>query len=93
MRFGDSELRRRLAMLALVGFVFQHLAYPGTGPVENLVAHVADPYHVTCVSGGIPFVCCPSDSLLYSEPDLFVAAERLITFNWPYLDQSRAPGF
>lgn len=36
-------------MLALVGFVFQHLAYPGTGPVENLVAHVKDPYHVTCV--------------------------------------------
>ena len=37
----------RLAMVALVGFVFQHGAYPGTGPVANLIAHVKDPFHVT----------------------------------------------
>lgn len=40
----------RLAMVALVGFVFQHGAYPGTGPVANLIAHVKDPFHVTCAT-------------------------------------------
>ena len=50
-----SEGRRcRLAMLALVGFVFQHGAYPGTGPVANLLAHVKDPYHITYAISAAP---------------------------------------
>ncbi|KVI12239.1 photosystem I chlorophyll a/b-binding protein 6, chloroplastic [Cynara cardunculus var. scolymus] len=39
----------RLAMLAFAGFVFQAI-YTGQGPVENLVAHLADPGHVNIFS-------------------------------------------
>jgi len=58
-KYKENEIKNgRLAMVALVGFVFQHLAYPGTGPVENLAAHVADPYHVTFATNGVslPFL-------------------------------------
>ncbi|CAL5328706.1 unnamed protein product [Camellia sinensis] len=47
----------RLAMLAFVGFCFQAI-YTGQGPIENLMAHIADPghcnifscIHITCES-------------------------------------------
>ncbi|RAL43707.1 hypothetical protein DM860_014208 [Cuscuta australis] len=35
----------RLALLAFVGICVQQSAYPGTGPLENLAAHLADPWH------------------------------------------------
>lgn len=36
----------RLAMLAVIGAWFQAI-YTGTGPIDNLFAHVADPGHAT----------------------------------------------
>ncbi|KAF8365184.1 hypothetical protein HHK36_005951 [Tetracentron sinense] len=39
----------RLAMLAFVGFCFQAI-YTGEGPVENLMAHIADPGHCNIFS-------------------------------------------
>lgn len=36
----------RLAMLAVMGAWFQHI-YTGTGPIDNLFAHLADPGHAT----------------------------------------------
>ena len=35
----------RLALLAFVGICVQQTAYPGTGPLENLATHLADPWH------------------------------------------------
>ncbi|KAI3426708.1 uncharacterized protein J3R85_009768 [Psidium guajava] len=37
----------RLALVAFVGFCVQQSAYPGTGPLENLATHLADPWHNT----------------------------------------------
>ncbi|ESW11038.1 hypothetical protein PHAVU_009G260200 [Phaseolus vulgaris] len=36
----------RLAMLAVMGAWFQHI-YTGTGPIDNLFAHLSDPGHAT----------------------------------------------
>lgn len=45
----------RLAMLAVMGAWFQHI-YTGTGPIDNLFAHLADPGHATvfAVSSATP---------------------------------------
>lgn len=58
-KYQENEVKNgRLAMVALVGFVAQHAAYPGTGPVQNLVDHIADPYKVTFATNGVslPFL-------------------------------------
>lgn len=34
----------RLALLAFVGFSAQAIAYPGTGPLENLASHLSNPW-------------------------------------------------
>ncbi|KAL2251010.1 UNVERIFIED_CONTAM: Photosystem I chlorophyll a/b-binding protein 6, chloroplastic [Sesamum indicum] len=39
----------RLAMLAFIGFCFQAV-YTGQGPIENLMAHIADPGHCNIFS-------------------------------------------
>ncbi|EOY30217.1 hypothetical protein QUC31_020382 [Theobroma cacao] len=39
----------RIAMLAFVGFCFQAI-YTGEGPIENLMAHIADPGHCNVFS-------------------------------------------
>lgn len=44
----------RLAILAFLGFVVQALAYPGTGPLENLKTHLADPWHQNIAQVLIP---------------------------------------
>eukprot|EP00798_Chlamydomonas_sp_ICE-L_P027777 gene27777-7414_t len=56
--FKTKEVKNgRLAMVAMVGFWAQHAA-TGAGPIQNLVAHVADPTHVTYATNGIsvPFL-------------------------------------
>ncbi|CAL0328438.1 unnamed protein product [Lupinus luteus] len=35
----------RLALLALLGIAVQQSFYPGTGPLDNLASHLADPWH------------------------------------------------
>lgn len=48
----------RLAMIAFLGFVVQHYAYPGKGPVDNLFDHIAAPYTTTFATNGVslPFL-------------------------------------
>ncbi|KAE8667215.1 Chlorophyll a-b binding protein [Hibiscus syriacus] len=52
----------RLAMLAVMGAWFQHI-YTGTGPIDNLFAHLADPGHATIFAvstpghGDVSFAC------------------------------------
>ncbi|KAH9772587.1 photosystem I chlorophyll a/b-binding protein 2 [Citrus sinensis] len=43
----------RLAMLAVMGAWFQHI-YTGTGPIDNLIAHLADPGHATVFAAFTP---------------------------------------
>ncbi|KAI9169826.1 hypothetical protein LWI29_003221 [Acer saccharum] len=43
----------RLAMLAVMGAWFQHI-YTGTGPIDNLFAHLADPGHATVFAAFTP---------------------------------------
>eukprot|EP00270_Netrium_digitus_P007212 TRINITY_DN20_c0_g1_i5.p1 TRINITY_DN20_c0_g1~~TRINITY_DN20_c0_g1_i5.p1 ORF type:complete len:239 (-),score=43.84 TRINITY_DN20_c0_g1_i5:470-1186(-) len=44
----------RLAMLAFLGFSVQSAVYPGTGPLDNLLAHLADPLHANIADILIP---------------------------------------
>ncbi|GIL59855.1 hypothetical protein Vafri_14563 [Volvox africanus] len=47
----------RLAMVAFLGFTAQKFA-TGKGPIDNLAAHLADPWHVNYASNGVsvPFL-------------------------------------
>jgi light-harvesting complex I chlorophyll a/b binding protein 1 len=44
----------RLALVAFLGLAIQAIAYPGTGPLENLKTHLADPWHNTIANILIP---------------------------------------
>lgn len=44
----------RLALTAFLGFSIQAAVYPGTGPLDNLFAHLADPLHVNIANAIIP---------------------------------------
>lgn len=37
----------RLSVLAVMGAWLQHIIYTGTGPIDNLFAHLAHPRHAT----------------------------------------------
>ena len=44
----------RLAMVAFLGILAQNQAYPdGLGPVQALLNHVADPWHVNAASNSL----------------------------------------
>ena len=50
MAIRTKEIKNgRLAMLAFVGFWFQAI-YTGEGPIDNLMAHIADPGHCNIFS-------------------------------------------
>lgn len=52
-KYKENEVKNgRLAMVAMLGFFAQYSA-TGEGPVQNLQAHIADPYHVTFATNGV----------------------------------------
>jgi len=79
----------RLAMLAFAGFVAQAAAYPGTGPIDNLQAHINDVANANITQlpgGGIAFMAlCGA---LSGWPFL-VVAENL--FKDPNADEGFSP--
>lgn len=44
-----------VSQVALLGFSFQAAAYPGKGPVQNLIDHVQAPYTTTFATNGMLF--------------------------------------
>ena len=44
----------RLALVAFLGFAVQAAVYPGTGPLQNLIEHIADPLHVNIANVLVP---------------------------------------
>eukprot|EP00250_Pteridium_aquilinum_P026315 c32827_g1_i1 orf=280-1020(+) len=57
-KFEEYKLKEikngRLALLAFVGFSVQAAALPGTGPLQNLATHLADPWHKNIAEIVIP---------------------------------------
>jgi light-harvesting complex I chlorophyll a/b binding protein 5 len=52
-KYKENEIKNgRLAMVAMLGFFAQYSA-TGEGPLQNLQAHLADPYHTTFATNGV----------------------------------------
>ncbi|KAM1641967.1 hypothetical protein ACFX2K_011969 [Malus domestica] len=56
----------RLAMLAVMGAWFQHI-YTGTGPIDNLFAHLADPGHATIFA--LKIICFEAFNFYEATPN------------------------
>ena len=83
----------RLAMVAFLGFVAQAAAYPGTGPIDNLQAHINDVANANITQlpgGGVAFMAlCGALSgwpflvvaeKLFKDPN---AEDEFSPFPWP----------
>ena len=77
----------RLAMLAFVGFWFQAI-YTGKDPIDNLLAHIADPGHCNIFSVNILFIDIWANLIFGSKlyPYSFFG---LSNFKWPKLALTR----